>query len=85
MAGQSRDLLACKHRVSGPPYISTWNWPTAQQSVAALARLRPDVLACGHGRPVTGVRAAADLASFSGSFCAQPASSGSGTGQAVRP
>ena len=48
------DLLAGKHRVSGPPYISTWDWPAAKQSVAALAGFRPDVLACGHGRPMTG-------------------------------
>jgi glyoxylase-like metal-dependent hydrolase (beta-lactamase superfamily II) len=45
------DLLPGKHRVSGPPYISTWDWPAARQSVVALARLRPEVLACGHGRP----------------------------------
>ena len=62
------DLLAGKHRVSGPPYISTWDWPAAKQSVAALARLRPEVLACGHGRPMTGAQAAASLASFSDRF-----------------
>ena len=68
----ARDLLAGKHRVSGPPYISTWNWPVAKDSVAALARLKPEVLACGHGRPIAGAQAAASLASFAGSFCAQP-------------
>lgn len=61
-----RDLLAGRHRVSGPPRISTWNWPAAQRSVAALAALRPAVLACGHGRPVTGDRAAAELVSLAG-------------------
>ena len=50
----ARDLLAGRHRISGPPYISTWNWPAAKQSVAILARLQPRVLACGHGRPVSG-------------------------------
>ncbi len=59
-----RDLLAGKHRVSGPPYLSTWNWPAAAQSVAALATLGPHVLACGHGRPMTGPGTAASLASF---------------------
>lgn len=44
-----RDLLRFKQRVSGPPWISTWNWPTAKQSVPALARLDPQVLAPGHG------------------------------------
>ena len=59
-----RDLLTGRHRVSGPPYISTWDWPAAKQSVATLARLRPGVLACGHGRPMTGPQAAASLASL---------------------
>jgi glyoxylase-like metal-dependent hydrolase (beta-lactamase superfamily II) len=66
-------LLADEHEVAGPPYISTWNWPAAKGSVAALARLNPDVLACGHGRPMTGPAAAAGLASFSGRFSPQPA------------
>ena len=61
-----RDLLAGRHRVSGPPRVSTWNWPAAQRSVAVLAALRPAVLACGHGRPVTGERAAAELVSLAG-------------------
>ena len=44
----------------------------AKQSVAALARLQPEVLACGHGRPITGAQAAARLATFSGRFSRQP-------------
>ena len=81
------DLLAGKHRVSGPPYISTWNWPAAKQSVAALARLRPEVLACGHGRPMTGAQVAASLASFSGRFSQQPSPNRSpaATGRAPAP
>ncbi len=65
-------LLARQRRVAGPPYISTWNWPAAKQSVAALARLRPNVLACGHGRPMTGPQAAAGLASLAGRLSQQP-------------
>jgi glyoxylase-like metal-dependent hydrolase (beta-lactamase superfamily II) len=85
------DLLAGRQRVSGPPYISTWDWPAARQSVAALARLEPDVLACGHGRPMAGPGAAAGLASLSGRFCPQPAAGRSrdgaaaSTGRAGRP
>ena len=45
------DLLRFKQRVSGPPWISTWNWPAAKQSVAALARLDPQVLAPATERP----------------------------------
>ena len=64
----ARDFLAGRHRVAGPPYVSTWDWPAAKESVAALARLKPGVLACGHGRPMTGPQAAASLASFSDRF-----------------
>jgi glyoxylase-like metal-dependent hydrolase (beta-lactamase superfamily II) len=77
------DLLTGRHQVAGPPYISTWNWPMAKRSVAALASLRPDVLACGHGRPITGTQAAAGLASFSDRFSPQPAPSRSATGEAA--
>ena len=47
-------MLAGRHRVSGPPYISTWNWLAAKESAAVLARLQPRVLACGHGRLMSG-------------------------------
>jgi len=66
-------LLTGKREVAGPPWISTWNWPAAKESVAALARLNPDVLACGHGRSMTGPRAAAGLTSFASRSCPQPA------------
>jgi len=62
------DLLVNRHRVSGPPHISTWNWPMAKRSVAVLARLEPNVLACGHGRPMAGEGTAERLMSFSRSF-----------------
>lgn len=58
------DLLAGKRRVSGPPYISTWNWPAAKESVAALAGLEPQVLAPGHGTPMTCATTAAALRAF---------------------
>ncbi|GIH95784.1 MBL fold metallo-hydrolase [Planobispora siamensis] len=49
------NLLREAAGVYGPPYVSTWNWPEARRSVAALARLEPRVLARGHGPPlVTG-------------------------------
>ena len=80
----ARDFLTGRHRVSGPPYISTWDWPAARKSVAALARLKPEVLACGHGRPMTGPQAAASLASFSGRFSRQPAPGHSRNGRAAR-
>lgn len=75
-------LLAGRHRVAGPPYISTWDWPAAKRAVATLASLRPAVLACGHGRPVTGPQAAAALTSFSDRFSRRTAASHSGAGRA---
>jgi glyoxylase-like metal-dependent hydrolase (beta-lactamase superfamily II) len=59
-----RDVLTARPRVAGPPYISTWNWPAAQRSVAVIASLSPDVLASGHGRPVHGSGTAASLTTF---------------------
>ena len=59
-----RDLLARRQQVAGPPYISSWNWPAAKRSVDVLTSLRPDVLAGGHGRPMTRPAAAAGLTSF---------------------
>jgi glyoxylase-like metal-dependent hydrolase (beta-lactamase superfamily II) len=76
-------LLAGKREVAGPPFISTWNWPAAKRSVAALARLNPDVLACGHGRPMTGPAAAAGLASLAGRLSPQPDPGRSRNGGAV--
>ncbi|MGE5291850.1 MAG: MBL fold metallo-hydrolase [Micromonosporaceae bacterium] len=67
----ARDFLAGKHRVSGPPYISTWDWTAAKESVAVLARLRPNVLACGHGRAMAGGETAQRLTSFSGRLSAR--------------
>jgi glyoxylase-like metal-dependent hydrolase (beta-lactamase superfamily II) len=41
-----------KQRVSDPPWYSTWNSRTAKESVAAITRLEPRVLASGHGVPM---------------------------------
>lgn len=56
-----RGLLGRTHRVSGPPRIATWDWPTAEASIGTLARLRPRVLASGHGRAVSGPAASRQL------------------------
>ena len=51
-----------------PPRISTWDWAAATSSVATLARLRPAVLATGHGRPVAGAAASEGLDSLAASL-----------------
>jgi glyoxylase-like metal-dependent hydrolase (beta-lactamase superfamily II) len=53
-----------KQRVSVPPWYSTWNRQAAKESVAALARLEPRVLASGHGVPMTGKETARELRAF---------------------
>lgn len=49
-----RHLLSREPVVCGPPRISTWDWSAATTSVTVLATLRPEVLASGHGRPISG-------------------------------
>ena len=53
-----------RQRVSGPPWYSTWNKRAAKESVAALARLEPSVLAPGHGVPMTGKGTGRELHAF---------------------
>jgi glyoxylase-like metal-dependent hydrolase (beta-lactamase superfamily II) len=57
-------LRRSKQRLAGPPRYSTWSWRAAKESVATLARLEPRVLACGHGRPMSGGEAASVLRAF---------------------
>lgn len=41
-----------RRKLSGPPWYFTWSRAVAKESMAAVARLRPTVLAPGHGPPV---------------------------------
>ncbi len=67
------DFLRNKTRISGPPYVSTWNWTAAKESVDALARLDPTVLACGHGVVLAGPDTAANLRAFAATFSGRAA------------
>lgn len=53
-----------RQRVSGPLWSSTWNRTAAERSIVNLADLAPAVLACGHGRPMTGSETAPALCDF---------------------
>jgi len=64
------DYLLNRQRVSGPPWIATWNWPTAKRSVAVLAGLEPQVLACGHGKVMIHPETARELRALSDRFSA---------------
>lgn len=46
-------VLTGRQRLAGPPRYTTWNRPAAVRSVAALAALQPQMLAPGHGLPLT--------------------------------
>jgi len=47
-------IAAKKQKVSEPPWIATWDWRKAKESVVSLAQLEPLVLAGGHGVPMSG-------------------------------
>ena len=79
----ARGLLSGRHRVAGPPYISTWDWPTAKESVAVLAGLEPNVLAAGHGRPMAGAGTAGQLKALSDRLSPQASAGHSGAGRAA--
>ena len=51
-------------RVAGPPWYSTWNQRAAAESIVALARREPCVLASGHGRPMSGDEIPAAVCAF---------------------
>jgi glyoxylase-like metal-dependent hydrolase (beta-lactamase superfamily II) len=48
------DVLTQRETIWRPPAYYTQDWSAAGRSVAALARLDPEVLATGHGHPLRG-------------------------------
>lgn len=56
-----RGFLDRTPRASGPPWVATWDRPTAEASIRALARLQPRVLASGHGAAMSGPAASRQL------------------------
>jgi glyoxylase-like metal-dependent hydrolase (beta-lactamase superfamily II) len=62
-------LLFQRQGLSGPPWYTSWNWQAAKESVAKLARLDPNVLACGHGVPMIGAGTASALRAFANRSC----------------
>jgi glyoxylase-like metal-dependent hydrolase (beta-lactamase superfamily II) len=47
-------LLLGRNGLSGPPWYTTWNSIAAHASIKTLAALKPQVLAGGHGSPLSG-------------------------------
>lgn len=54
-------VMSQELQIHGPPWYFTPDWPSAYESVKALAHLRPAVAATGHGRPMHNPRLAHDL------------------------
>jgi glyoxylase-like metal-dependent hydrolase (beta-lactamase superfamily II) len=59
-------LLLQLRGLSGPPWYTTWNRNAASESIEKLARLKPNVLASGHGMPMTGPETAELVRVFAG-------------------
>ncbi len=58
-------VIPGQHQLCCPPRISTWDWAAATKSIAQLAALEPQVLAPGHGTPMTGTATPAAVCAFS--------------------
>jgi glyoxylase-like metal-dependent hydrolase (beta-lactamase superfamily II) len=54
--------------LNGPPAYYTSDWDAARESVRRLAELRPRVMACGHGLPMSGMEAADGLMELARNF-----------------
>jgi len=65
-------LLLKRRELSGPLRLTTWRWAAAKESAAVLARLKPSVLATGHGEPLAGPSTAAEVDAFIERFTAPP-------------
>jgi len=59
-------LLLQRPGLSGPPWYTTWSPRAARESIERLARLKPTVLASGHGRPMTGAGTAEAVSAYAG-------------------
>lgn len=51
-----------------PPAPFTTDWTAARHSVETLAELEPNVVAAGHGQPITGTDTARQLKKFAENF-----------------
>lgn len=47
-------VISQKKKISGPPKYFTYDWIAAKNSVMTLAALEPEIIATGHGKPMSG-------------------------------
>lgn len=60
--------LTQRVELQGPPAYFTYDWMASRKSVQALAELRPEVIATGHGIPIGGRRATEALEELANQF-----------------
>jgi glyoxylase-like metal-dependent hydrolase (beta-lactamase superfamily II) len=61
-------LFSAKRTLAGPPAPFTTDWDAARTSLKALANLRPNVVGCGHGLPISDAKLADRLKKFAERF-----------------
>lgn len=61
-------VVTQRPELNGPPAYYTSDWDAARDSVQRLADLRPNVMACGHGLPMSGMDAANKLQELARDF-----------------
>ena len=62
------DLMTGRQRLSRPPSPFTIDWELARSSIQELARLQPNVAACGHGIPTSEADLAERIQHFAEEF-----------------
>lgn len=61
-------VISQRKKLSGPPKYFTYDWNAAKNSVMTLAALKPEIIATGHGKPMTGVEMKRALRHLSENF-----------------
>src|SRR5690606_1545908 len=46
-------VMTQKKKLSGPPKYFTYDWEASKHSVMAIADLKPELIASGHGKPMS--------------------------------
>ena len=65
-------LFSTKRTLAGPPAPFTTDWDAARASLKDLANLRPNVVGCGHGLPISDAKLADRLKKFAERFRGPP-------------
>lgn len=61
-------VMMQKKKLTGPPKYFTYDWSAARNSVLAIADLHPEIIATGHGKPMSGPEMQAALHNLSRHF-----------------